>query len=126
MYFALKHTHVLLAVLSILLFLFRGTLRLSGSALIDRKWLKITPHVIDTLLLATAVALTFQIRQYPFGADWLTVKLLGLVIYIALGVLALRVAKTRATQAGALLLALLTFAYIVAVAISKSPLPFAG
>lgn len=123
-YSALKHLHMTLAMISLFGFLLRGFLRLGDSPLLQRKWLRITPHVIDTLLLATALALVAMLQPFPFGHGWLAAKLLGLVVYIALGIYTLRLARTRAQQATGLVLAFLTFAYILAVAFSKTPLPF--
>lgn len=126
MYFALKHTHMLLAVLSIAGFIWRGGLRLTDSPLLQRKWLKITPHIIDTLLLLTAIGLLGTLHLNPFAMEWLNVKIIGLVVYIGLGVYTMRIATTRATQATGYVLAIMTFAYIFSVAMTKSPLPFAG
>lgn len=124
MYFALKHLHMTLAMLSLFGFLLRGFLRLGDSPLLQRKWLRITPHVIDTFLLATALGMVAILQPFPFGHGWLGAKLLGLVVYIGLGVYTLRIARTRGQQLTGLVLAFLAFAYIVAVAFSKSPMPF--
>lgn len=126
MYFALKHLHMLCAAISIVGFIIRGTMKLSGSALLQKKWLRIAPHVVDTLLLASAIALVVITHQYPFVQNWLTAKLVGLVVYIGLGLVTLRFARTQPARALAYLLAILTFAYIGAVAITKSALPFIG
>ena len=64
-YFALKHLHVTFAVLSGAFFLLRGIWMLSGSTLLQRRWVRIAPHVIDTLLLASAVVLRVWSSQYP-------------------------------------------------------------
>lgn len=124
MYLAFKHMHMTLAMISLFGFLLRAFLLLGHSPLLQRKWLRITPHVIDTLLLATALVLVSMLSPFPFSHGWLAAKLLGLVVYIGLGVYTLRIAQTRGKQLTGLLLALLTFSYILAVAFSKSPLPF--
>lgn len=86
------------------------------------RWLRIVPHAIDTLLLTSGLTLAFIIHQYPFfNSGWLTAKVIGLLIYIALGVLLFRGARGRAERAFTGLAALLVFAYIISVAISKQP-----
>ncbi len=90
MYMALKHTHLLLVAISLSLLLLRFGLTLKDSPLLQRKFLKIAPHVVDTLLLLSAVGLMLTISQYPFVTPWLTEKLFGVLAYIALGVMALK------------------------------------
>jgi len=124
MYFALKHLHMLCAVISIIGFIVRGALRLTGSPLLQKKFLKIAPHIIDTLLLLSAIGLTISIQQYPLTTPWLTAKLIGLFVYIGLGLVALRFAKSKPTIAIAYVLAIATFAYIAMVAVTKTPLFF--
>ena len=89
-----------------------------------QRWVKIVPHVVDTLLLASAIALAIIIRQYPFVDAWLTAKVAGLLLYIGLGFVALRFGKRRSTRLIAWLMAQAVFAYIVLVAIQHDPLPF--
>jgi uncharacterized membrane protein SirB2 len=74
--------------------------------------------------LASAIALAILIRQYPFAAPWLTAKVIGLVIYIGLGVIALKRGRTRRVRVVAWFAAQLVFFYIVAVAINKNPLVY--
>lgn len=88
--------------------------------------MKIVPHVVDTLLLASAVLLTMLIHQYPFVDAWLTAKVLGLLLYIALGMSALRLGRTRGARLAAWLAAQVVFFYIVAVAVTHRPLPLPG
>ncbi|MEC5163099.1 putative membrane protein SirB2 [Janthinobacterium sp. CG_23.3] len=123
-YFALKHLHVAFAMLSGVLFLLRGCWMLGDSALLQRRWVRIAPHVIDTLLLASALALALWSKQYPFVQAWLSAKVVALLVYIVLGTLALKRGKTKAVRALAFAGALTAFGYIVAVALSKQPLPF--
>ncbi|HEY4541044.1 MAG TPA: SirB2 family protein [Noviherbaspirillum sp.] len=116
-YFALKHMHMGFAGLSGGLFLLRGLLMLAGSRLREQRWAKILPHVIDTLLLVTAIVLAVWSAQYPLQQGWLTAKVVALFVYIGLGTVAL---KRRSGPA--FFAALLTFGYIVAVAVTKNPL----
>jgi uncharacterized membrane protein SirB2 len=120
----LKTIHVGAAAVSYALFFLRGVWRLSGSPLLQRRWVRIVPHVNDSLLLAAAVWMAVILHQYPGTHAWLTAKLAGLIAYIALGVLALRFARTRRAQLASWIAAQLVFAYIVAVALTHDPLPF--
>lgn len=90
MYMAFKHMHMMFVVLSVSLFLVRYAMSLKPAAMLSNKFFKIAPHVIDTLLLLTAVMLMVTIQQYPFSSAWLTEKLLAVIAYIALGVMAFR------------------------------------
>lgn len=123
-YLAVKHIHVTCAALSISLFLLRGILMLRHSAALQQRWLKITPHVVDTLLLASALTMVAWSAQYPFIQSWLTAKVLALLAYIVLGMIALKRGKTAGIRLMAFIAALLVFAYIVAVAITRQALVF--
>ncbi|GIZ50028.1 SirB2 family protein [Noviherbaspirillum aridicola] len=121
-YLAIKHMHMSFAILSGLLFLGRGIMMLAGSTLLQKRVLRIAPHVIDTLLLASALALVFISGMYPFVQAWLTAKVLALVGYIVAGSVALRPGRSRGVRATAFVVALLLFAYILKVAVTKQPL----
>lgn len=124
MYAAFKHIHMLCATLSIIGFIVRGALSIQGSSILQKKWIRIAPHIVDTLLLLSAIGLMFSIQQYPFVNSWLTAKLLGLIVYIFLGVVTLRIAKSQPVRVIAYLLAIATFIYVASVAVTKTPLPF--
>ncbi|OON64506.1 regulator SirB [Massilia sp. KIM] len=123
-YYALKHVHMSFAFLSGALFLGRGLWTLAGAAPPQRRWARIAPHLIDTLLLASAIGLAVWSSQYPFAAPWLTAKVLALAAYILLGSVALKRGRSARTRALAFVAALACFGYIVAVALAKHPLPF--
>jgi len=122
-YLAIKHLHMTCAALSGSLFLLRGIWMLRSSSMLAQSWVKILPHVIDTALLASALTMAFWSGQYPFRQDWLTAKLLALILYIVLGSIALKRGKTPAIRATALLAALLVFAYILGVAMTRQLIP---
>ena len=121
-YLAIKHLHITLAVLSGSFFVLRGLWMLLDSSMLQRRWVKVVPHVVDTLLLTSALVMVFWSGQYPFDQPWLTAKVLALVVYIGLGTIALKRGKTKAVRAWAWLAALATFAYIVAVALTRQAL----
>ncbi|NJI85844.1 SirB2 family protein [Shewanella sp. Iso12] len=90
LYPAVKHLHMTLIAVSVLLFIVRFVLKLRQSAIMDKKLLKVGPHVIDTFLLLSGLTLCFMIKQYPFVDPWMTEKIGAVVAYILLGVMALK------------------------------------
>lgn len=118
-YFVLKTLHLSCAVSSYSLFWLRGFLRLQDKNI--PSWLSIVPHVVDTLLLSSAIALTYTIGQYPFIDNWLTAKFCALLLYIALGMIALKYAQRPLTRLLFWLAAQAVFAYIVLTAIQHRP-----
>jgi uncharacterized membrane protein SirB2 len=124
MYLMTKSIHELCALASFMLFFVRGVWMLREAPQLSRRWVKILPHGIDTLLLASAVALTLMVHQYPLTDAWLSAKLIGLLVYIGLGLVALRYGKTRGVRAAAWIGALAVFLYIVSVALVHDPLGF--
>lgn len=120
-YLALKYVHVSCVVLSYSLFFVRGVWMMQDSAWLARRWVRIVPHVIDTVLLASAIAMAVVIQQYPFVAPWLTAKVIGLVVYIGLGMVALKQGRTKRMRIVAWIAAQVVFLYIIAVAILKRP-----
>ena len=122
-YAALKHLHMTFAALSGSLFLLRGIWMLRSSPSLKKRWVRIAPHVVDTLLLVSAIALAVTTSQYPFAQSWLTAKVIALIGYIGLGTVALKTGATLGVRAAAFAGAVLLFLYIVSVASTKQPLP---
>jgi uncharacterized membrane protein SirB2 len=120
----LKGLHITCAITSYTLFFLRGIWSFRGSPIMRQRWVRIVPHVVDTLLLVLAIALTFAVHQYPFVDAWLTAKVLGVFLYIGLGFVALKYGKTRTIRIIAWLAAQAVFAYIVLVAIRHNAVPF--
>ena len=123
-YLLLKHLHVTCVVLSISGFLVRGVWMMRESPWLQKKWVRVAPHVIDTILLVSAILLTLQIRQYPFVQGWLTAKVLALLAYIVIGAIGLRYGRTKKIRVAAWLAAIAIFLYIVLVALTRQVLPF--
>ncbi|MDR2239262.1 MAG: SirB2 family protein [Zoogloeaceae bacterium] len=123
-YLLLKHLHITFVVVSVTGFFLRGVWMLTDSPLLDRRWVKVVPHVNDTLLLVAAIGLSVTLRQYPFVHAWLTAKVLGLLAYILFGLFALRRGPGKAARTGFWLASLASFGYIVSVALTKDPRGF--
>ncbi|MES3007582.1 MAG: SirB2 family protein [Pseudomonadota bacterium] len=120
MYTFIKIIHMSFAMISILGFLGRGILKINESPIVEKKLVRVLPHVIDTVLLVSAITLVVMSGQYPWVAPWVGAKVLGLIVYIGLGVVVMRTAKTRKTRIIAFALALVTAAYILMVASTKT------
>ena len=123
-YLFLKHLHVGCVVLSGSGFFLRGLWMLRESPWLQRAAVKLVPHIVDTVLLGSAIAMAVLSAQYPFFASWLTAKLVGLLVYIGCGTMALKRARSRQQRAAYFAAALTAFAYIVSVAVTRNALGF--
>ena len=120
MYLALKPSHVTAAVLSICFFMIRAWWSVTGSALLQKKFVRIAPHVIDTVLLACGLGMAGMLGAAA-AAPWLYTKIVLLVAYIIVGTYAIKRGRTPQTRAIAAVIAVLIFMYIVGVALYRSP-----
>jgi uncharacterized membrane protein SirB2 len=118
-YLGLKHFHMTCAALSGSLFLLRGVWMLRASSMLQAKWVRIAPHIVDTLLLASAIGLAAWSHQYPGQQPWLTAKVSALLGYIVLGSIALKRGRSKGQRLAAFAGALALFVYIVLVATTK-------
>lgn len=123
-YLLIKTVHIACAAISVTLFVRRGVWLLRDEARLRHTWVRVLPHAVDTILLGSAVALMVMTGQYPGIEPWLTIKLLAVVFYIMLGVVAFRLATTRLSRLISWLGALVMFMYVVFVALAKRPVPF--
>jgi uncharacterized membrane protein SirB2 len=118
-YLLIKHLHVTAATLSILFFVTRAWWSVTGSARLQWRVVKVLPHVIDTVLLVCGILLTFMLGGLQ---PWIVAKIIALVLYIAVGTVAIKRGKTAATRGVAALIAIAIFFYIVGVALAHNPL----
>ena len=126
-YLVLRNVHITCAILTVMLFVLRGALMLANSRWQSNVVLRYLPHAVDTVLLTTALMLTTVIQQFPFAVDWLTTKVVLLVVYIVLGSIALRRGRTKQVRFVAFIAALATIGYLAGVARAHHPLGvFAG
>ena len=122
MFTVFKTIHMITITITLVMFLIRWYWKLSGSAMLDKLFVRVFPHVNDTVLLISALGAAFTSGQYPYTAPWLSAKLIALPIYIIFGYLALKKDRTQKQSAAAGAAALGVFAYIVWVAASRHPL----
>ena len=123
-YGTIKLVHVVAVALSFAGFFARGLGMMADSAWLRTRAARTLPHVVDTVLLASALLLAWQLRLSPLGAPWLAAKLIALVVYVVLGTVALKRGRTRGVRIAAWLAGLATFAYIASVALTKDPAGF--
>lgn len=124
LYLTLKHIHMASVATTLVLFIGRGLWMLFSPQHLQRRWVRIVPHIVDTVLLASAIGLTLVLNQYPFADGWLTVKVFALIGYIFFGSMALKYGRTKRVRISAGGVALLLFGYMVWVARSKVPFPW--
>ncbi len=124
MYMIIKYFHMAFAAISITGFILRSVLTWMKHPVMQQKWIRIVPHINDTLLLVAAITLAVMIGQYPFVHGWLTAKVVALIIYILLGAMVIKQRGPTWFQGLAFVLAVATFAYIGWVAISHWPWPW--
>jgi len=122
MYMMAKHLHLTAVGLSILFFVFRFIWSQFDASALSRKWVKILPHIIDTVLLGSAIWLCVILSQYPIVNAWLTFKVIGVVLYIVFGLFALKKAKTPIGKWGFFVAALIVLMATAMVAVTKQPL----
>jgi len=120
-YAQIKLVHICAVILSGSLFALRGAMMLARSRSANAASLRVFSYAIDTTLLTAALMLMTILHQYPLAQAWLTMKLLLLVLYIVLGILALKHGRTRATQVVCYFAALAVFLFIVSVAVAHNP-----
>ena len=119
-YLLIKHLHVTAAGLSILFFVIRAYWSVSENTLLQHKAVKITPHVIDTVLLVCAILLS--IMMGPAAAQpWVLTKIVLLIAYIGVGTIAIKRGRTPRSRAIAAVIAIAIFIYIVGVALKHHP-----
>lgn len=113
---------MVLATLTICGFLLRGYWMMSDSGLRQNRAAKVLPHIIDTLFLATGIWLVVVLGLAPLQHPWLLAKFTGLLVYIGLGMIAMRFGRTPQIKMIAFVAAVAAFAYIVGVALTKNPI----
>lgn len=118
----IKAAHIMLALLSGGLFAVRGLGVLTGGRWAMALPLRWTSYAIDTALLTAALMLLTILPFAMFANGWLTMKLALLVVYVVLGTLALKRARTPRVRALFYLLALLTFGWMYSIARAHHPL----
>ncbi|MCP3867464.1 MAG: SirB2 family protein [Gammaproteobacteria bacterium] len=124
-YYWIRQLHIATVVFTICFFALRFYWMLYHPGLVKKNSVRYLAQLNDTILLGAGISLAVMSHQYPFDAPWLTAKLIVLLVYIFLGVMALKVGKTRRARTVYGILALLSVGYIVTVALSRTPASWA-
>ena len=120
-YLMIKSLHLLTGVVTISGFVLRGYWMMTQSDKLQLKVIRIAPHIVDTLFLLSGIALVSMLQFNVFSESWLLAKFAGLIAYIVLGTFALKRGSTPQIRVIAFIGALAVFAYIIGVALAKSP-----
>lgn len=118
-----KYIHISCVLISYLFFFMRGVWMLRANPILQQRWMKVVPHVVDTALLLSAITLATLLSISPLAAPWLMAKIIALLLYILLGTIAIKRGKTRKIRLAAWLAAQLVFIYIVCVAFTHNAMP---
>ena len=118
-YLLIRQLHILTAALSVTLFTIRFLLLVRSPTWQPNRWLKVLPHVNDSLLLILAILLCIIIQQAPLITPWLTEKVAAVTLYILAGMFALKWSKTRLSKIIWFIIAIFMFAYAANIAINK-------
>ncbi len=118
----IKQFHIFVALLSGSIFALRGAFALAGA-----KWPMASPvkwlsYTVDTSLLTAALMLLTILPWAMFGNGWLLVKVMLVVVYVVLGVFAMRRGRTQRMRAMCYVSALLVFGMIYGIARAHHPL----
>ena len=120
----LKLVHVSCAGTSYMLFFLRGLWLLRGSPISRQRWTRTVPHVVDTVLLTSAIWLAIELNVSPLKHTWLMAKIVALLLYIGLGFLAIRFSRNQRMRLIAWIATQVVFFYIISVALTRNPLPW--
>ena len=123
-YLQIRHVHIAAVFASVLLFTIRGAALFAGASWARATPLRLLSYTIDITLLTAALMLVTILHQYPFVQAWLTAKVLLLVVYIALGIVAFWSGLPRRLRISAWLAALVVFGFIYSIARAHNPLGF--
>ena len=118
----IKLVHIAAVTCSGILFLLRGLLIQFGSGAITRHAaLRYLSYTIDSILLTAALMLLTILPSAMFANGWVWMKIGLLLVYIGLGVQALREKNSQRLRWICFIAALCVFAFIVSVARAHHP-----
>lgn len=115
-----KQIHLISVALSFLGFFLRGVWMMTDSPLLTARPSKILPHIIDTVLLVSGIAMVVMMSLSLGAETWLIAKIVALIVYIIIGTIAIKRGKTKTVRTVAWVLAMSVFVYIYLVAKSHS------
>ncbi len=119
----IKLIHISMVTITTCFFIVRFFWMIKYPELLQRTWVKKFPPIIDTTLLVSGITMAVLSHQYPLQQPWLTAKVVALVAYIVLGMVALKLGSTLRIRIIAGIFALASVSYIISAALSRSPFP---
>jgi len=122
----IKLIHVLCVILSICFFAGRGAVMIHDASFVSRRWVRRVAETVDTILFLSGVALAWLTEQLPWQDAWLGTKLMLLLLYILLGMVAFHWGRSRMVKMASWIAAMATYAGMVFIALSRNPWPFAA
>ncbi len=120
MYLTLKTLHMTFALLSFTGFLLRSYLMFIDSKWLNHKVVLVIPHIIDGLFLTCGFWMALMVNFGLFNQPWLSMKVLLLMCYLFLVGLTLSRGNTKSIRVTSFFCAVVTFIYIVGIAINKT------
>jgi uncharacterized membrane protein SirB2 len=120
----IRAVHIAAAFASGTIFFLRGIVLVARGSSAPAAALRYLSYTADMVLLTAAMMLVTVLRRYPFVEAWLTVKLVLLIVYLTLGIIAFRTAGDRRMRIASWVAGLCVFAFIVTVARAHHPLGF--
>ncbi|MCW8889297.1 MAG: SirB2 family protein [Sedimenticola sp.] len=123
-YYWIKNLHISTVIFTVCFFSLRLIWMMNRSGLVNRGWVRKLSQFNDTLLLIAGISLALLSHQYPLVAPWLTAKLVALLVYIILGMFALKWAGSRRSRMAYGVMALICVSYMILVALTRNPQPW--
>ena len=114
----IKLIHLIFILTSLASFIARIALSVFKPGILKNKIIKIAPHIIDTVLLVSGITLVIQGNWLDGEFDWILSKLILLLIYIILGVMAMRFSDYKRWLA--FTGAIMCYIFIFLIAITKN------
>ncbi|NOR73197.1 MAG: hypothetical protein GQ467_04940 [Mariprofundaceae bacterium] len=120
----IKLIHLFCVGLSILFFAGRGAVMFHDPSFVGRRWVRKVAESIDTVLLFSGITLAWLTEQLPWEDVWLGAKLMLLLLYILLGMVAFHWGRSQMVKMAAWIAAMATYAGMVFVALTRTPWSF--
>ena len=117
----IKYVHITSVAASFALFFVRGFWVMRSYPQPQEPWVRILPHLVDGLLVASAIGVFILSPQKGWPGDWLTVKLALIVLYVGMAQYLFHVARAIVIKALVWLLALLVFLFVTTIAVLHDP-----
>jgi len=120
-YLTLKYLHIICVAASFSLFFIRGIWVIRSYPPAQEIWVRVLPHCVDALLIATALGMLALGPSSLWAGNWLAVKIALVLVYVATSFYVLKFVKTRALKISLWSIALVVFLFATTVAVLHHP-----